>query len=78
MKVLEGNYADKPKRYGRKEPVPGWMGFEMGEAEKEAVYNTLNQDIDMEEVERLEAEQEKELAARADRLKKILGHKEVI
>ena len=26
LKVLEGNYADKPKRYGRKEPVPGWMG----------------------------------------------------
>lgn len=23
-KVLEGNYADKPKRYGRKEMVPGW------------------------------------------------------
>ena len=26
LKVLEGNSADKPKRYGRKEPVPGWMG----------------------------------------------------
>ena len=24
LKVMEGNYADKPK-YGRKEPVPGWM-----------------------------------------------------
>ena len=23
-KVLEGNYADKPRRYGRKEAVPGW------------------------------------------------------
>ena len=23
-KVLEGNYADKSKKYGRKEPVPGW------------------------------------------------------
>ena len=24
-KVLEGNYADKPQRYGRKEIVPDWM-----------------------------------------------------
>lgn len=24
-KILEGNYADKPKRFGRKENVPGWM-----------------------------------------------------
>ncbi len=43
-KVLEDNYADKPK-YGRKEPVPGWMGkFEMGEDEKEAIRRTLNGD----------------------------------
>lgn len=25
LKVLEGNYVDKQKRYGRKEPVPGWI-----------------------------------------------------
>ena len=25
LKVLEGNYADKGKRYGYKEKVPGWM-----------------------------------------------------
>lgn len=25
IKVLEGNYTDKPKRYGRKETVPAWM-----------------------------------------------------
>lgn len=25
LKVLEGNYTDKPKRYGYKEKVPGWM-----------------------------------------------------
>lgn len=24
-KILEGNYADKPKRFGRKENVPDWM-----------------------------------------------------
>lgn len=26
LKVLEGNYTDKPKRHGRKEIVPEWMG----------------------------------------------------
>lgn len=78
LKVLEGNYADKPKRYGRKEPVPGWVGFEPGEAELEAIQNLMNKPIDEEEIKRLEAEQEKELAARAERLKKVLGQKEVI
>ena len=43
-KVLEGNYADKPKRYGRKEPVPGWMGFEPGQAELEAIQRVLKDD----------------------------------
>ena len=38
LKVLEGNYADKPK-YTRKEPVPGWMGAtgQLGSAEKDAI-----------------------------------------
>lgn len=58
LKVLEGNYADKPKRYGRKEPVPGWMGFEPGEAEKEAIQRTLMNDP--------------ELADRAERLRQSL------
>ena len=42
VKVLEGNYADKPKRYTRKEPVPGWMPFTMGDAEIEAIHKLLN------------------------------------
>lgn len=73
VKVLEGNYADKPK-YGRKEPVPGWMAKEriLDNYELEYIKRTLNEDIDEEELKRLEAEQEKELAARAERLKKIL------
>lgn len=58
-KVLEGNYADKPKRYGRKEPVPGWMGFEAGEAEKAAIQRTLMDDP--------------ELAERAEQLRQRLG-----
>lgn len=41
LKVLEGNYTDKPKRYGYKEKVPGWMGFTIGDAEKEAIDQML-------------------------------------
>ena len=71
VKVLEGNYADKQKR-GRKEVVPGWMERKLDDDEMEYIKRTMKEDIDMAELERLEAEQEKELAARAERLKKIL------
>lgn len=71
VKVLEGNYADKSKR-GRKEVVPSWMERQLDQYEVEAIHRTMNEDIDVKELERLEAEQEKELAARAERLKKIL------
>lgn len=74
-KVLEGNYADKPKRYGRKEPVPGWMEHSLGESEHEAIQRLLNnrkEDADEAELQRLEEEHNKELAERAERLKKIL------
>jgi predicted phage replisome organizer len=73
VKVLEGNYADKPKR-GRKEPVPGWMAKEriLDNDELAAIHRVMSNDIDDEELKRAEAEQEKELAARAERLKKIL------
>ena len=39
VKVLEGNYADKGKPYGRKEKVPGWLNkpFELVEAEQDAI-----------------------------------------
>ncbi len=53
LKVLEGNYTDKPKRYGYKEKVPGWMGFTMGDAEREAIEQVLKDDPDFQE----EAEQ---------------------
>lgn len=42
-KVLEGNYDNKEKRYTRKEPVPGWVGFQPGEAELEAVQRVLKE-----------------------------------
>ena len=65
-KVLEGNYADKPKRYGRKEPVPGWIGFEPGEAEKEAVQKLLKKYP-------VTAGDDPELADRAEQLRQRLG-----
>ena len=44
LKVLEGNYADKGKRYGYKEKTPGWMGFSMGDAEREAIEQAMRDD----------------------------------
>ena len=47
-KVLEGNYADKGKQGGRKEKVPGWFGFEMGQAERDAINQLLSEDEEKE------------------------------
>ena len=59
LKVLEGNYTDKPKRYGYKEKVPGWMGFTMGDAEREAIEQVLKDDPGFqEEAEQLRRELE--------------------
>lgn len=43
LKVLEGNYADKGKTFGRKEKVPGWLNkpFEMGKEEEDAIYRMM-------------------------------------
>ena len=48
LKVLEGNYTDKPKTYGYryKEKTPGWMGFTMGDAELDAINQVLKDDPD--------------------------------
>ena len=44
VKVLEGNYADKGKTYGRKEKVPGWFKeYEMGDAEMNAIRQLMGQ-----------------------------------
>ena len=43
-KVLEGNYADKGSRYGRKEKVPGWMEHTLGDAELEAIQRVMQDD----------------------------------
>lgn len=45
-KVLEGNYADKASRYGRKEKVPAWLGAQghYGEAELANIKKLLGED----------------------------------
>lgn len=63
LKVLEGNYADKSKRYGRKEPVPGWMEHSLGDAELEAIQRVLKD-------EPVTAGNDPVLADRAERLRK--------
>lgn len=56
-KVLEGTYADKGKRYGYKEKVPGWSGFTLGEAELNAINQIMNDDPETKkEREQLEKE----------------------
>lgn len=61
-KVLDGNYADKPRRYGRKEPVPGWMEPSLGDAELEAIQQVLKKPIT--------AGDDPDLAERAERLRR--------
>lgn len=59
-KVLEGNYADKQSRYGRKEQVPGWLatGFQPGEAEQDAIKRLLQEEnqVTQQEIDQLERE----------------------
>jgi hypothetical protein len=70
LKVLEGNYADKPKR-GRKEKVPGWCKqFEPGEAELEALQRFMNEPSPF---EKLTVGNSPELADRAEKLRQSLG-----
>lgn len=62
-KVLEGNYADKPKRSGRKEIVPGWCQPSLGEAELEAIERVLKEDP-------VTVGNDPDLAERAEKLRK--------
>ena len=49
-KVLEGNYADKGRRFGRKENLPGWFGNrELDEDETNAIQAMLAEDSDFQE-----------------------------
>ena len=59
LKVLEGNYTDKPKanQYRYKEKVPGWMGFTMGDTEKRFIEQALKDDTVYDDNFEEEAEQ---------------------
>lgn len=75
-KVLEGNYADKP-RYGRKEVVPGWMG-ERQLDEFESLSIRRQMELSDEESRRLMSGKvtianNPDLADRAERLKERLA-----
>ena len=68
LKVLEGNYADKPKRYGRKEMVPQWCNNDerpLGEAELAAIRKTLAEPV-------VTVEDDPVLAERAEKLRREL------
>ena len=65
LKVLEGNYADKGKKYARKEPVPGWYkAFEAGDSEMAA----MKQQMDS-------VENNPELAERVEEMQRMLQEK---
>ena len=54
-KVLEGNYADKP-RYGRKEKLPGWFGErQLDDDEKRAIQQMMSES-EQEEADQLRRE----------------------
>ena len=56
LKILEGNYADKPNRYGRKENLPGWFGQrQLDDDEVQAIHRMMSQD-DLDEAEQLRQE----------------------
>lgn len=66
LNILEGNYADKGKRYGYKEKVPGWAGFSMGDAEMEAIHRIMAEDDPETQKERAQLEKELQAFGRRD------------
>lgn len=69
-KVLEGNYDDKGKGRGRKEPVPGWMERQEDDSECLARYTNL---INQMKGEPATTGTDPALAARAESLRQKLG-----
>lgn len=55
-KVLEGNYADKPSRYGRKENVPGWFGQRDFDDDEIAAIQAMMSEADLKEADQLRRE----------------------
>lgn len=71
LKVLEGNYADKPKN-GRKEAVPGWMNKrELDEDEKRAIQRMMQDDTPT-------IGNSPELAERAENLRRMLNNEQEV
>lgn len=66
-KVLEGNYKDKPSRYGRKEPIPGWMGGRESDEDEIAAVRRMMADENS-----VTVGNNPELADRAEKLKQML------
>ena len=68
-KVLEGNYADKGKRYTRTETKPGWMmqpSMQLGQAELDAIQRTLKEDADfMAEAEEMQRKMQEKYGRKA-------------
>jgi predicted phage replisome organizer len=56
-KVLEGNYADKGRRFGRKENLPDWFGQrDLSEDELQAIKQMMEEDDFQEEADQLRKE----------------------
>jgi len=79
LKVLEDNYIDKPKRYGRKEIVPSWANNaerELDEAELEAIRKMMSctpeEFLGIDVAEQNTVGNNPELAERAERLRQQL------
>lgn len=54
-KILDGNYADKP-RYGKKEKLPGWFGQRELDDDEGAAIRRMMSDADQAEADQLRAE----------------------
>lgn len=72
LKVMEGNYADKPGWYTRTERKPNWMqpSMTLGQAELENIQRLMAEDAPTETVDN-----SPELAAEVEQLKKRLQEK---
>ena len=66
LRILEGNYADKGKKYGYKEKVPGWAGFTMGDAEIASLQRMMEEDDPETRKEREQLEKELQAFGRKD------------
>lgn len=82
-KVLEGQYADKPKRYGRTETVPSWMKTckrELDDDEKLAIQRMLTEHKELgtaehAAIQRILSEPDEDFEAEAEQLRNRMQEK---